>query len=380
MEGAVLVAWRKQPGDRLAPGDVVAEVETDKGILDVEAFHEGVLERHLVAPGQRLAVGTPMAVVREEGEAPREVRPTEPSAVEPVAVSMPPAPPEATLATRPRAAEARLRATPYARRRAAELAVSLEGLAGSGPDGAVVARDVEDAAAAASAHAPADARARMRRAIAASMARSKREIPHYYVSHTVDMGGPLAWLQRENGSRSVERRLLPGVLLLRAVVVAVGKVRELNAHWTGEDAPPLGPVHLGVAIAMRGGGLVAPAILDAADLSLDDLMTRFADLVARARDGRLTAREMSSATITVTSLGERGVEAVFPIIAPPQVAMVGFGKIVERPFVVDGAVKARPVVTATLAADHRVSDGHRGGLFLAAVAAFLEEMDLHGPS
>lgn len=377
MEGAVLVAWRKQPGERLAPGDVVAEVETDKGILDVEAFHEGVLERHLIAPGDRVAVGAPMAVVREDGAGDRS-----PAAA--LAPSPPPpdALPKAAAPAPAPTGSSRLRASPYARRRADELGLSLAGRTGSGPEGAIVARDVEALAAGAVSRAPPplDARARMRRAIAASMARSKREIPHYYVSHTLDMGGPLAWLARENASRSVERRLLPGVLLLRAVVAALSTVRELNAHWAGDDAPPIEAIHLGVAIAMRGGGLVAPAILDAGGLSLDDLMARFTDLVARAREGRLSAREMSAATITVTSLGDRGVEAVFPIIAPPQVAMVGFGKIVERPFVVAGEVKARPVVTATLAADHRVTDGHRGGLFLAAIEAFFKEMEPHGAS
>jgi pyruvate dehydrogenase E2 component (dihydrolipoamide acetyltransferase) len=132
-------------------------------------------------------------------------------------------------------------------------------------------------------------------------------------------------------------------------------------------------VHVGVAISLRGGGLVAPALHDTAAQSLNDLMRQFRDLVQRARSGALRSSELSDPTITVTSLGERGVESLFGVIFPPQVAIVGFGKVVERPWVVDGKIVARPLVYTTLSADHRVSDGHRGGLFLAAVDRLLQE-------
>jgi len=158
------------------------------------------------------------------------------------------------------------------------------------------------------------------------------------------------------------------VLLLRSVVVAVQKFSDFNGHWNGEAAIQSPAVHLGVAVSLRGGGLVAPAIMHAEEMDLSGLMVAFKDVVGRARAGRLRAAEMSSATITVTSLGERGVDAVFPVIIPPQVAMVGFGTIQDRAVVDHGTVVARPTVLATLAADHRVTDGHRGGLFLAAIA------------
>jgi pyruvate dehydrogenase E2 component (dihydrolipoamide acetyltransferase) len=213
----------------------------------------------------------------------------------------------------------------------------------------------------------------MRHAIAAAMTRSKREIPHYYVAHTIDLEPALAWMARRNESRPIEERLVAGVVLLRAVVLALGRVPELNAHHDGENATPLADIHLGVAVSLRGGGLIAPAIVDAGKMTIDELMRAFQDLVTRARESRVRASELSTPTITVTSLGERGVEEVFPVIVPPQVAIVGFGSIVERPFVVGGSVVPRRVVRASLAADHRVSDGHRGGLFLAAVAAHLKE-------
>jgi pyruvate dehydrogenase E2 component (dihydrolipoamide acetyltransferase) len=212
----------------------------------------------------------------------------------------------------------------------------------------------------------------MRQSIAAAMARSKREVPHYYVAHTIDLHRALAWLAEENTRRPVTERLLYGVLLIRAVALALREVPELNAVWRGDRAEPSRAVHVGVAISLRGGGLVAPALHDADRPPLGDLMRALRDLVQRARSGGLRSSELSDATITVTSLGEQGVESVLGIVYPPQVAIVGFGRIVERPWVVDGAVVPRSVVTATLSADHRVSDGHRGGLFLAAVERLLQ--------
>jgi pyruvate dehydrogenase E2 component (dihydrolipoamide acetyltransferase) len=245
---------------------------------------------------------------------------------------------------------------------------------GTGPGGVITREDVASAAAATPA-APARPRvdvARMRRTIGAAMARSKREIPHYYLAHPIDMTRALDWLRERNLERPVTERLLYGVLLVKTVALALREVPELNAVWRGDRAEPSRAVHVGVAISLRGGGLVAPALHDADRPPLGDLMRALRDLVQRARSGGLRSSELSDATITVTSLGEQGVESVLGIVYPPQVAIVGFGRIVERPWVVDGAVVPRSVVTATLSADHRVSDGHRGGLFLAAVERLLQ--------
>jgi pyruvate dehydrogenase E2 component (dihydrolipoamide acetyltransferase) len=183
----------------------------------------------------------------------------------------------------------------------------------------------------------------------------------------------LDWLREQNAKRPVTERLLYGVLLVKAVALALGEVPELNAVWRGNEVVPSQTVHVGVAIFLRGGGLVAPALHDADRRSVDDLMRGLRDLVQRARTGGLRSSELSDPTVTVTSLGEQGVETVFGIIYPPQVAIVGFGKVVERPWVVGGTVVPRPLLTATLSADHRVSDGHRGGLFIAAVERRLQE-------
>lgn len=213
----------------------------------------------------------------------------------------------------------------------------------------------------------------MRDAIAAAMTRAKREIPHYYLSHTISLQRALAWLGETNAHRPIQDRMLPGALLLRAAALALWDVPELNGFWIDGAFRPSEEVHLGTAIALRTGGLIAPAILDADDKPLDQIMTELRDLVTRARAGRLRSSELTSATITVTSLGDRGCEAVWPVINPPQVAIIGFGAIAVRPWVEGAAVVPHPTVVATLAADHRVSDGHRGGLFLSAVDHLLQE-------
>jgi pyruvate dehydrogenase E2 component (dihydrolipoamide acetyltransferase) len=205
------------------------------------------------------------------------------------------------------------------------------------------------------------------------MARSKREIPHYYLCNTVDMSHSLGWLAAENLKRPVENRLVYGVLLIKAVALALREFPELNSSWIDGRAIPNADINVGAAISLRGGGLVAPALHKTDRQSIDDLMKSFLDLVKRARAATLRSSELSDPTITVTSLGEQGVETVFGIIYPPQVALVGFGRVVERPWSVEGRIVSRPALTATLSGDHRVSDGHRGALFLSAIDQLLQE-------
>ena len=207
----------------------------------------------------------------------------------------------------------------------------------------------------------------MRRAIAAAMAKSKREIPHYYLTQPIDLERALTWLEARNLERPITERVLPAALLLRATVRAIADVPEMNGFYRDDGFEPSAAVHLGLGISLRQGGLIAPAILNAQDQDLLALMASIKDLVARTRTLQLRSSEMTEATITVTALGDRGVESVYGIIYPPQVALVGFGKVVARPWAVDGLLGVRRIVQATLAADHRASDGHTGGLFLAAI-------------
>jgi pyruvate dehydrogenase E2 component (dihydrolipoamide acetyltransferase) len=348
MTAGRLVTWVKHPGDTVTRGDIIAEVDTDKGLIEVEVFTSGVLEQTLVEPGTKVPVGTPLAIIRAAGESP------------PPAVA--PAPP---------VAEVRARVSPAARRLAAELKVDLAAVHGTGPDGAVTLDDVRQGAGAV--EAPADRGERMRRAIAAAVTRSKREIPHYYIGHTIDLGPAGAWLAEQNRDRPVARRLVHGPLLVKAVALTLRDFPELNARWVEGRAVLSADIHVGLAIALRDGGLVAPALHHADRLSVDELMASTLDLVERARAGALRSSELADPTITVTILGDRGVDTVYGVIYPPQVAIVGFGTVVERPWVMDGGVVARRLVHATLAADHRVSDGHRGALFLAAVAGRLQD-------
>ena len=374
MEAGTLVEWLKGPGDRVKRGDVVAVVETQKGAIEIDIFEDGVIERWLVDPGTTVPVGTPLALIAGAPPATATTRPPPPSAPEPVIAPPIKSPPP--VVAKPEVGRAR--ASPAARRLAAERGIALSGLSGSGPEGAVLYADVERAAASTTPRSPAPKRldfAEMRRAIAAAMARSKREIPHYYLSATVDLTHTLTWLEAANANRPPAGRLLLAAMLLKAVAHALAEAPEFNGFFTAEGFEPGVGIHVGTAIAIRGGGLVAPAIHDADKLSLDELMARLRDLVARARSGALRSSELSDATVTVSSLGERGVEKLYGVIYPPQVALIGIGKVVSRPWVIDGAIGPRSVVAITLAADHRVSDGHAGALFLAEIGRLLQEPD-----
>jgi pyruvate dehydrogenase E2 component (dihydrolipoamide acetyltransferase) len=213
----------------------------------------------------------------------------------------------------------------------------------------------------------------MRSAIGAAMARAKREIPHLYLSTTVDLTRSLTWLSAENQRRPVTERLLPVVLFVKAVARACVEVPTLNGFWTAHGFASGSGVHVGCAIALRGGGLVAPALHDVDQKTLDAVAREFGDLVKRTRAGGLRSSEMSDATITLTNLGELGVESAYAIIYPPQVAIVGFGRVVERPWVVDGRIEPRSVVSVSISADHRATDGRETGLFLAAIDRALQQ-------
>lgn len=271
----------------------------------------------------------------------------------------------------------RLRVSPLARRRAASAGVDLAEVRGSGPGGAVLAADVERAGRTAGRRPPTGGRdvdASARRSVAVLMARSKREIPHYYLQRTIDLGATRAWLTEANRERPVEERLVPAAVLLAAVARAAARSPRINGHWVGDELVSAHDVHLGVAVARRGG-LVAPAIEHADLLDVGELMARLRDLVARVRAGRLRTADLVEPTITVTNLGERGTDAVFGVIYPPQVALVGFGAVADRPAVRDGELAVRPTVVATLSGDHRASDGRDGARFLLAVEQHLQEPD-----
>lgn len=444
MEHGKVVEWLVKPGDYIHKGDLVAAVDTDKTVMDIESFQEGVLAEFLVDIGDTVDVGTPIARITAT---PAELPPAPPADREAKA-----APPvrhlahtlgvdvgrisgsgtdgEVTRADVERAAAAsgtrapepatapeahRIRSSPLARRLAAELGVQLSAVTGTGPGGAVTEEDVlaavpprgrpakeagaeKPAAAPPSEAQPVEAptveaprgtpeeeqpgRNRttaaggkaetLRQAIGALMSRSKKEIPHYYLSTTLDLAAAMAWMQAANQQRPVSSRLVPSALLLKATALAAKEEPDMNGFFTKGAFHPSSAVHLGVAVALRHGGIVAPAVHHADTLSLDQLMDQLRDLVGRARAGRLQRAEMADPTITVTNLGDLGVESVYGVIYPPQVAMVGFGKVLEQPWAHNGMLGIRHAAIATLSADHRVSDGLRGGRFLARIDELLQ--------
>ncbi|MFD8496360.1 dihydrolipoamide acetyltransferase family protein [Amycolatopsis sp. NPDC059657] len=403
MDEGTIIEWLVKPGDQVRKGDVVAVVDTAKAAIEVETFTAGEVTEILVPQGEKVPVGTPLARIGTSSPpgdptpaAEVSTHPQRPSPPEPP--KRPPAsPPVRTFAAhagvdltrvrgtgrdgsithadvqRAMAVGSRAKVTPYARRLAGELGVDLSTLHGE----TIRARDVRAAAGKAEpvkaesvkeARKPDDG---MRQAIAALMARSKREIPHYYLSTTIDLSAATGWLRERNRSLPVPERIVPAALLLKATALAAGKVPQLNGHWVDGRFRPADGVHLAVAVSLRGGGLVAPAMPDTDKLPLDEIMRRLRDLVSRARAGRLRSSEMTMPTMTVTNLGDLGVESVQGVIYPPQVALVGFGAVMDRPWAVDGLLGVRPLVTATLAADHRATDGAIGARFLSTIDTLL---------
>ncbi|OBI26437.1 branched-chain alpha-keto acid dehydrogenase subunit E2 [Mycobacterium sp. E1386] len=394
MDEGTLNEWLVKPGDKVTRGQVVAIVETTKAAVEVECWQEGIVSELVVPIGETVQVGTTLATLTAPGEQ-AETPPTPRPSPE-VATTAPPtpvtapvtAPPTAPVPSAPPAAPAHRRwVSPAARRLAQSVRVDIDAVSGTGPQGAVTINDVEHAAAAkpvevkpvaqpAAKPTAADRATQMRKSIAAAMSRSKREIPHYYLAEEIMLEKALSWLTTRNAQRSIDERVLPAVLLLKAVGVAAQRFTEFNGFWREDGFEPANGVHVGVGISLRGGGLVAPAIHDVPEKKLDELMDDLTDLVARARSFSLRSSEMSDPTITLTNLGDQGVDSVFGVIYPPQVAIVGFGQPAERVCVIDGGIRVVTTVQATLAADHRASDGHRGALFLAAINELLQQPDL----
>ncbi|HEX6197086.1 MAG TPA: 2-oxo acid dehydrogenase subunit E2 [Jiangellaceae bacterium] len=302
--------------------------------------------------------------------------------------------PEPAPGPQPPPPPAGVRISPFAQQLADKLGVDLATVTGTGRAGAIRAEDVraaaerkptEPAAAAERAEpteqpapvsrkeAATDRNEAMRQVTARLMARSKREIPHYYLRTTVDVTDTLAWVRERNRELPITERILPAGLFLRATALAATEVPALNGYWQDDAFVPSPTVNLGLPVSLRGGGLITPAIADAAQLDLADLAVKMRDLATRAKAGRLRGSELTGATITVTNLGELGVELVYGVIYPPQVALVGIGKIVERPWAVDGELRVRSIVTITLSADHRATDGATGARFLSALSRALNQ-------
>jgi len=271
----------------------------------------------------------------------------------------------------------RIKISPLARRMAEDSGIQMGDLTGTGEGGAITREDVELAISAQTTKtekpkSPVDQSLGIRLAVAAAMSKSNREIPHYYLESRIDMRNALAWLSEMNVKRSPKDRLLPVVPYIKAAALALKQCPELNAEW--KDGIILKKeINIGFVVSLKAGGIIVPAIHNADQKSLDQLMADLNDLIPRARNLKLRSSELSDSSFTLTSIGESGADTLYGIIYPPQTGLIGIGRISEQPWAENGMLDVRSCVSVTLAADHRASDGLSGSRFLSAFNQFLQK-------
>jgi pyruvate dehydrogenase E2 component (dihydrolipoamide acetyltransferase) len=358
MEDGTLIEWKKKPGDVVKRGDIIAEVETQKGLIEIEVFDEGTIAELLIQEGTKVPVGTKMALIQPnavEAEKPIELHPIMEKISEPIIEEK-----TDTIS---------IKASPLAKKMAQENHIDLSKIIGTGPDGAITKEDIDasikqsETAETEKISTPTEA---IRMAVAAAMSKSNREIPHYYLEKKIDMTKVLAWLQEANKQRTVANRLLPVVLFIKAMAKSLKEVPDLNAVWENGLLQKT-EINIGFVVSLRNGGIIVPAIPQSDTKSADEIMAALNDLIPRARALKLRSSELSSSTITLTNLGDAGADTVFGIIYPPQVAIVGLGNITEQPFAENGMLGIRSLANVTLAGDHRATDGLTGSRFLSSL-------------
>lgn len=355
MESAVLMEWLVKEGDYVKKGQVIAEVETYKGVIEIEVFEDGVVEKLLVEPESDCKVGTPLAIIRSEKS----------EKIEPIK-------------------DEHIKASPLVRKKVKELGLNLEEIA-SKVDGVIQLKDIEEfikpkevkkvekvETQKISKDDKAEKIAKMRHAIALAMSRSNAEIPHYYLSTSINMTPALNWLEELNKTKSIEERILPVAILIKAIVKVLKEVPELNGFWVDDNHQMSKEINPAIAIALRKQGLITPALLNAEKMDLTEIMNSLSDLISRARSSKLKSSELTEQTITITNLGDLGVESVYGVIYPPQVALIGLGKIMDKPWAEGDKLMVRKVMIATIAGDHRATDGRTGGLFLDKLNQILQ--------
>jgi pyruvate dehydrogenase E2 component (dihydrolipoamide acetyltransferase) len=370
MEAGTLTEWLVKPGNKVKRGDIIAVVDTQKGLIDIEVFDEGIISELLIKENEKVPVGTVMALIisdketfvkKEEGIAQKKIDGKK--EVEKITVT------EISHG---------VKASPLAKRIAAEKGIALTAIKGTGEGGVITKDDVEKAITEMSA--PGEekktaAAESIRMAVAAAMSKSNREIPHYYLETKADMSKALTWLSEANKQRTVKQRLLPVALLIKAVAKALTEVPDLNGYWDN-GLQKKTDINIGFVVSLRAGGVMIPAIHNADKKTVDELMASLNDIIPRARVMKLRSSELSESTFTVTNLGEGNVETVYGVIYPPQVALAGFGSITEQPWAETGMLDVRPVMNITLSADHRATDGATGSRFLMSVKNHLGKPEL----
>lgn len=364
MEAGILRSWRVKPGDSIKAGDIIAEVETQKGIIEIEIFSSGIIEKLLLQVNEPVPVGTVMAIITEAGS-----------------VTMPaPAPIPVSISTTPVSEISEVthvKASPLARKIAASKNISLSDIKGTGPGGAIIRADVEQLVVKPELPKTTtpDLSLSIRQAVAAAMSRSNKEIPHYYLDARINMEACLDYMTRTNLERSVKNRILPVAFLIKAVALALRDAPDLNAWYTTEIERK-DQINIGIVIALRTGGIIIPSINQADRKSIDEIMEKLTDLINRGRNLKLKSSEVSESTVSITSIGDGFTTTMLGIIYPPQVALIGFGSILEEAWAENGMVAARKVIHMSLAADHRATDGIYGNRFIGNVIHFLTHPEL----
>ncbi len=393
---ATLAAWSKKEGELIAVGDCLAEVETDKAIVEISADGAAVMGQWLVQAGQEVEVGAPIAVLLAAGEAAADVQAllqaasavaAAPAAGAAPAVSGTPAPAAAAAPAAAPAGGGRLRASPLARRLAAQRGVDLSRLQGSGPGGRIVRIDVERAQAVAPAPAPVAAapaaapagsgasaftevpHTSMRRTIARRLAESKSTIPHFYLTVECRMERLLALRAEINAAAS--RKISVNDFIVRAVAVALREVPQANVGWTETAMRQYAQADVAVAVS-TDTGLITPIVRAADRKTLSQISAEIADLAARARAGQLRPEEYQGGSFSVSNLGMHGVGAFSAIINPPQAAILAVGASQQKPVVENGELKVGTVMACTLSVDHRAIDGALAAQWLAAFQRAIE--------
>lgn len=398
MEEGQVVRWLKSEGDEVSSGDILAEIETDKATMELVARGDGLLRTILLGEGGTAAVGTVIGVIAGADEDIADLIPADGAGSTESAPETPPRPggapppapdgdghtaPATAVDVPPPPPEGRIKASPLARRLAEEQGLRLEAIAGSGPGGRIVKRDVVEAAergiAAVAATPPPDADfedvplTQMRKTIAKRLIESIGPVPHFFLTVDVDMSRTVDARRRVNARLEKEGiRISINDIVLKAAAVALRRHPECNAHWGGDHVRRFNRVHLGVAVAIDDG-LITPVVTDADRKGLAQIAREVRELASRAREKRLTPEEYTGATFSVSNLGMFGIHEFTGVINPPEAGILAVGAVADRPVAVDGAVRIRPQMKMTMSCDHRVIDGAQGSRFLATLQGILEE-------
>ena len=389
MEEGTIVKWGKQEGDKVKVGDVLAEIETDKANMEMEALGAGVLRKLLVAAGGKAPVGALIGVIADAGEDIAAVlaEASSAAAAQPARVSAPAPVAAAAAAAAAHAAGGRVKSSPLARAIAAQKNVPLAAVAGSGPGGRIVKRDVEGYIAA-----PAPARATaavarpavavpsvppgtaiphssMRRTIAKRLSESAFTAPHFYVTVEIDMDAAVSL--REQLLRAEQVKVSFNDLVVKACAKALTRFPTVNASWTGEAIQTHAEVHVGVAVSIPDG-LITPVVRNADRKHVADISGEIKDLAARARDKKLKPEEFIGSTFTISNLGMFDVTEFTAIINPPESCILAVGAVRKLPVVKNDQVTVGQRMKLTLTSDHRVVDGALAAQFLGEVRRLLE--------